>query len=115
MTFAEELKSISDIVNFELNIANECAIIKDKMREAAGLGIRSFQVDIIKLFPNSVYVKDVNADNYYTIITAKDIPIAKYKDKIVEYLEQQGFSKYNIDIANITNSHHCSSLVSVRW
>lgn len=115
MTFAEELKNISDIVNFEINIANECAIIKDEMRKAASLGIRGFQIDIVKLFSNSVFASDISADNYHVIITAKDIPITNYKDKIVEYLEQQGFSKHNIDIANITNSHHCSRLISVRW
>lgn len=114
MTFAEELKNISDVVNFELNIANECATIKDKMREAAGLGIRTFQINIIKLFPNCA-MGTCKEDNYYTLVTAKNIPTNQYRDKIIEYLEQQGFSKHVIEVANIKNNYYCSSLISVRW
>lgn len=115
MTFAEELKNISDIVNFEVDIANEYAIIKDEMREAASLGIRCFQIDIMKLFPNCGVGRRPNVDNYHTIVTTKDIPINKYKDKIVEYLEQEGFSKHAIEIANISTDYYCSSVISVRW
>ena len=116
MTFAEELKNISDIVSFELNIANDCALIKDKMREAASLGIRSFQIDIIKLFPDcGVGRRDNVEDNYYAIVTAKNIPVYNYKDKIVEYLTQQGFSIHSIDIAYIKNTCCCSCLITVRW
>ena len=115
MTFAEELKNISDIVNFEVNIANECAIIKDGMREAASLGIRSFQIEIMKLFPNCGVGRRPNVDNYYTIVTAKDIPINKYKDKIVEFLEHEGFSKHAIEVGNMKNDYYCSSLITVRW
>ena len=116
MTFAEELKNISDEVNFEVNIATQCALIQDGMREAASLGIRSFQIDIIKLFPNcGVGRRDNVEDNYYTIVTAKNIPIDRYTDKIVEYLKQLGFSKHVIEIANIKNNCYLSSLISVRW
>lgn len=116
MTFAEELKNISDVINFEVNIATDCALIKDKMREAASLGIRSFQIDIIKLFPNcGLGRRDTVEDNYYTIVTAKNIPINNYKDKIVEYLTQQGFSVHSIDIAHIRNNYYCSCLITARW
>lgn len=115
MTFAEELKNISDIVNFEVNIANECAIIKDKMREASGLGIRSFQIDIMKLFPNCGVGTNPDSDNHYIIVTAKNIPIDKYKDKIISYLEQLGFSKHVIEVASMKNSYYCSSMITVRW
>ena len=115
MTFAEELKNISDQLNFELTIANECAAIKDKMREAASIGIRTFQIDIIKLFPNCGVGRNTKEDNYYTIVTAKDIPINNYKDKIVEYLTQQGFSMHSIDIAYIRCTCSCSCLITARW
>lgn len=116
MTFAEELKNISDIVNFEINIANECATIKDEMRKAASLGIRSFQIDIIELFPNcGVGCGHSVEDNYHTIVTSKNIPINRYTDEIVEYLKQLGFSNHTIEIANIKNSYYNSSLISVGW
>ena len=116
MTFVEELKNISDEVNFEVNIATQCALIQDGMREAASIGIRSFQIDIIKLFPNcGVGRRDNVEDNYYTIVTAKNIPINRYTDKVVEYLKQLGFSNHAIEIANIKNNYYISSLISVRW
>ena len=116
MTFAEELKNISDVVNFELTIANECATIKDKMREAASLGIRTFQIDIIKLFPNcALGRRGIIEDNYHTIVTANNIIINDCRDKIVDYLKQEGFSTHSIEIAYITNTSYCSCLITVRW
>lgn len=114
MTFAEELKNISNIVTFEVNITNECALIKEKMRKAASLGIRTFQINIVNLFPKCA-IGTCEEDNYYTLVIAKNIPINQYRDKIIGYLEEQGFSKHVIEVANIKNDYYCSSLISVRW
>lgn len=115
MTFKEELKKISDIVTFELSIANECAAIKDKMREAASIGIRSFQIDIRRAFPGYGYGKPTNMDNYYVINAKGDHCNDDYKKKVLEFLKQSGFHMNEVEIANITNNAGCHTSITIRW
>lgn len=115
MTFAEELKNISDGVVLEIDIASHCDIIKNMMREVAGLGVRSFQIDIICPHSANVDANEVKADNYHTIFINKNYSIKEYEDSIMYFLMQQGFSKHTIEVAHITNFNYTSSLISVRW
>ena len=115
MTFKEELKKISNIVTFELSVANECATIKDMMREAASIGLRSFQIDIIRAFPGKTYGKPAHADNYYVISAKGDHCNDEYKKKVIEFLQQLGFHRNEVEIANITNSTGCHTSITIRW
>ena len=115
MTFKEELKKISDIVSFELSVANECATIKDMMREAASTGLRSFQIEIIRLFPGKDYDGPAKADNYCAIFARGNHCNDDYKKKVFEFLQQLGFHRNEIDVATITNSAGCHTSITVRW
>ena len=115
MTFKEELKKISDIVSFELSVANECSTIKDMMREAASIGLRSFQIEIIRLFPGKDYDGPAKTDNYYAIFARGNHCNDDYKKKVFEFLQQSGFHRNEIDVATITNSAGCHTSITVRW
>lgn len=115
MTFAEELKKLSDTANFDILMAERCAAIKDQMREVAEQGIRCFQIDIVKVFPGKTYGKPPKVDNYYVIFSDRTHCNDDYKRKIIQFMEQQGFSKHSIEVATITNSCGCCTNITVRW
>ena len=115
MTFKEELKKISNIVTFEISVANELNEVKDMMREAASIGLRSFQIEIIRLFPGKDYNGPAKADNYYVIFARGDHCNDDYKKKVIEFLQQHGFHKNEVEIATITNSAGCHTSITVRW
>lgn len=116
MTFKEYLKKTSAKANFEWSIKKNCEEIKERMVTSAKLGINTFQIEIVRVFPDKDYGKGPKSENYYVIFIDTDFCNNDYRDVIISYLiDDLGFSKHDIETANITNSCGCCTSITVRW
>lgn len=115
MTFKEELTKISDITSFKISVDNECATIKEMMKEAASIGIRTFQIEIVRLFPGRDYGVPAKADNYYVILARGNHCNDDYKAVVFEFLQKLGFKRNEVEVATITNACGCHTDITVRW
>lgn len=115
MTFKEKLSDISNIINFELFIAEHCAAIQDKMEDAAKSGYRTFQIEIIRLLVNSS-LATAKADNCYTLFsTAKPDKMALILNKVKDYLYKLGFSHNDVEQTPIKHNMYHAVVLKVEW
>jgi hypothetical protein len=115
MTFKERLTDISNVIEFELRIAQHCAEIKDAMEAAAHNNYRTFQIEIVRLLGNSSFSK-ATAENCYSILsTAKPDKMALIVNKVKDYLGQLGFSYNDVESTPIKNSMYHAVVLKVEW
>ena len=115
MTFAEELRNISDKASFNIEISNNYKIIKEMMKECAAIGMRTFQIDVVSMNPGVTDKKLPKENNYHTILINRNYSIDNYYDAIMDFLLMQGFSQNNIEVAHLYTIDYSSILISVRW
>ena len=117
MTFAEELKSISEEVSVSRILRERCSIMKDRMKRCAKEGYRTYQVEVIK--PACDYDGYDIPDNYQiiTIITThKNHSINDYVEGIYAYLiNNLGFKVGDIETAKFHNDKYDSTQITIRW
>lgn len=116
MTFKEYLKKTSAKANLAWVMKDKYDEIKERMVTSAKLGINTFQIEVVRVFPNKDYGKGPKSENYYVIFIENDYCNNDYRDCIISYLiDDLGFSKHDIEVANITNSCGCCTDITVRW
>lgn len=114
MTFAEELKKISEEVSVTRIIKERCAIMKDRMKRCAKEGYRTYQVEVIK--PTDEYESCDIPENYQIISIHKNHCINDYISGIYAYLiNDLGFDVHSIEKADFQNSRYVSTQITIRW
>lgn len=114
MTFAEELKNISEEISVNRITAERCAIMKDRMRRCAKEGYRTYQVEVVK--PKIEYEPGDIPENYQIITIAYNHSISEYVEGIYSYLiNNLGFKAGDIESAKFHNSKYNSTQITVRW
>jgi hypothetical protein len=114
MTFAEELKKISEEVSVNRVIKERCAIMKDRMKSCAKEGYRTYQVEVIK--PICDYEGSGAPENYQIISIHKNHCINDYIGGIYAYLiNNLGFKLSDIEKANFQNCRYVSTQITIRW
>ena len=111
MTFAEELKQLSEKVELQHKLYRQLAEIKTKMRTAASSGYKSFKIDIITLNTkaSAIYLPEADAENYYSIYTINE---AFYVSEITKFLTELGFEASKIAyVRPNTLIDGCSSMI----
>ena len=114
MTFAEELKKISEEVSVNRVIKERCSIMKDRMKRCAKEGYRTYQVEVIKLtLEHESY--DI-PENYQIISIHKNHCINDYVSGIYAYLiNDLGFKLSDIEKADFQNCRYVSTQITIRW
>lgn len=114
MTFAEELKKISEEVSVTRIIKERCSIMKDRMKRCAKEGYRTYQVEVVK--PNEDYESCDIPENYQIITIHKNHSINDYVSGIYAYLiNDLGFNLHDIEKANFQNNRYDSTQITIRW
>ena len=114
MTFAEELKKISEEVSVTRVIKERCVIMKDRMKRCAKEGYRTYQVEVIK--PTCDYESCDIPENYQIINIHKNHCINDYVSGIYAYLiNDLGFKLSDIEKANFQNCRYVSTQITIRW
>lgn len=114
MTFAEELKNISEEVSVNRIVTERCAIMQDRMRRCAKEGYRTYQVEVVK--PNENYESCNIPENYQIITIVYNHSINDYVEGIYAYLiNNLGFKVGDIETAKFHNSKYDSTQITIRW
>ena len=117
MTFAEHLKEISNILDFEVFITTHCTAIRDAMEDACNAGFRTFQIDVTQpIHGQQVDCTRAAAVNCYTLVCDTDMTYTKIvlvAKRIEDFLHQLGFK--NVYCTNISGSCWLTRLLKVEW
>lgn len=114
MTFAEELKSISEELSVNRITAERCAIMKDRMKRCAKEGYRTYHVEVVK--PKLEYESCDSPENYQIITIVYNHSINDYVEGIYAYLiNNLGFKVGDIETAKFHNSKYDSTQITIRW
>lgn len=115
MTFKQELRKITDKARISLSIKEKMDEIKEKMVETAEAGIGSFQIEVVQIYPDNVYSMPKGNVNYYAFVIDADSCNNDYKDFIIAYLKELGFSTHNIEAATLISKSGYCTCINVRW
>lgn len=116
MTFVEELKKISEEASVNRIIKENCATMKDRMKNCAKEGYRTYQVEVIKPFPTTAFGRYGIPENYQIISIHKNHVINDYVSGIYAYLiNDLGFKLSDIEKANFQNCRYVSTQITIRW
>lgn len=113
MTFVEELKQISIVVELKHKLDRELHEIKTKMKIAAEAGYHYFTIEIYTIKPKAIPVIQTQAkETDFRIYTANS---NLYESRIIDFLYELGFDSSEITITENSSSYYESTNIKVYW